>query len=142
MSRLILCQSSWRDGISAVGGPPGELLAVGVPCVGGTVPGDVTRVDVGVGWGAGGCSSRGALWGVEVVRGAACFWVSWLRGLTSSHPPRVTEAPGSEYHGSSTSGDAGSVGGGWMGRPWLCRAWISRRSASPSDGERRCWSYG
>ena len=55
---------------------PGVLLAVGVPCVGGAVLGDVTRVDVGVGWGDGGRSSRGALWGVEVVRGAACFGVS------------------------------------------------------------------
>ena len=53
MNLLIFCQSSWRDGIPVVGGPPGELLAVGVPFVGGTVPGDVTRVDVGVGCGDG-----------------------------------------------------------------------------------------
>ena len=121
---------------------PGVLLAAGVPCVGGAVPGDVTRVDVGVGWGDGGRSSRGALWGVDVVRGAVCFGVSRLWGLTLSHPPRSTEAPGSEYHGSSTSGDSGSVGGGWRGWPCLCRAWISWRSASPSDGEHGCWSTG
>ena len=142
MNRLIFCQSSWRDGISGVCNPPGEMLAVGVPFVGGAAPRDVTRVDVGVGWGDGGRSRRGADWGVEVVSGAVCVGVSWFRGLGLSHPPRSTEAPGSEYHGSSTSGDAGSVGGGWRGRPWLCRAWISRRSASPSDGERRCWGTG
>ena len=121
---------------------PRVLLAAEVPCVGGAMPGDVTRVDVGVGWGDGGRSGRGAVWGVEVVRGAVRFGVSWLRGLTSSHPPRLTEAPGSEYHGSSTSGDSGSVGGGWRGWPCFCRAWMSWRSASPSDGERRCWGTG
>ena len=72
---------------------PRVLLAAEVPCVGGAVPGDVTRVDVGVGWGDGGRSSRGALWGVDVVRGAVCFGVLRLWGLTLSHPPRSTEAP-------------------------------------------------
>ena len=93
--------------------------------MGGAVCGDVTRVEVGVGWGEGWRSCRGALWGVEVVRGAVVVGVAWLRGLGFSHPPRSTEAPGSEYHGSSTSGDSGScesVGGGGKGRPWLCRA--------------------
>ena len=80
--------------------------------MGGMVPGDVTRVDVGFGWGDGGRSGRGVLWGVEVARGAVCFGVIWLRGLGSSHPPRSTEAPGSEYHGSSTSGDAWKEVGG------------------------------
>ena len=58
------------DGISGVGCPPGVLLAEGDPFVGGAVWGDVTRVEVGVGWGEGWRSCRGALWGVEVVRGA------------------------------------------------------------------------
>ena len=110
---------------SGVCDAPGVGLAVGVPCVGGTVPGNVTRVEVGVSWGEGSRSCRGALWGVEVVRGAVGVGVAWLRGLGFSHPPRSTEAPGSEYHGSSTSGDSGSrgsVGGGGKGRPWLCRA--------------------
>ena len=108
-----------------VGCPPSVLLADGDPLVGGAVCGVVTRVDVGVGWGEGWRSCRGALWGVEVVRGAVGVGVAWLRGLGFSHPPRSTEAPGSEYHGSSTSGDSGSrgsVGGGGKGRHWLCRA--------------------
>ena len=75
-NRLIFSQSSWSDGISAVGGPPGELLAVGVPFVRGTVSGDVVRVGVGIGWGDGGSSCRGAVWGVEIDVGAFCFGVA------------------------------------------------------------------
>ena len=76
MYRLIFNHSSCRDGISAVGGPPGELLVAGVPVMLGSVPGVVFRVGVGVGWGDGGRSCRGAVWGVEVVMGAVCFGVS------------------------------------------------------------------
>ena len=145
MYRLIFNQSSWRDGTSAVGEPPGELLVAGLPLTRGSVPGVVVRVGMVVGWGDGGRSCRGAVGGVEVVRGAVCFGVSWLRGLGSPHPPRSTEAPGSENHCLSSSGDAGSRGsvcGGGRGRPWLFRAWISRRSASSICGERRCLGMG
>ena len=76
INRLIFSQSSCSDGISAVGGPPGELLAVGVPFVRGTVSGDVVRVGVGIGWGDGGSTCRGAVWGVRVVTGVVCFVLS------------------------------------------------------------------
>ena len=75
MNRLIFNHSSWRDGISAVGGPPGELLVAGVQLMRGSVPGVVVWGGVGVGWGDGGRSCRGAVWGVEVVMGAVCLGV-------------------------------------------------------------------
>ena len=75
MNRLIFNHSSWSDGISAVCSPPGELLVAGVPLMRGSVPGVVVRVGVGEGWGDGGRSGRGAVWGVEVVIGAVCLGV-------------------------------------------------------------------
>ena len=76
INRLIFSQSSWSDGISAVGGTLVELLAAGVPLVQGSVPGAVVRGGVGIGWGCGGISCRGAVWGVEVVTGVVCLGVS------------------------------------------------------------------
>ena len=76
MYRLIFNHSSWRDGVSAVVGPPGELLVTGVALIRVSVPGVVVRVGVGVGWGDGVRSCRGAVWGVEVVMGAVCFGVA------------------------------------------------------------------
>ena len=75
MNRLIFDHSSWSDGISAVCCPLGKLLVAGVPLMRGSVPGVVVRVGVGEGWGDGGRSGRGAVWGVEVVMGAVCLGV-------------------------------------------------------------------
>ena len=49
INRLIFRHSSWRDGICAVCGSPGELIVAGVPLVRGSVPGVVVPVGVGVG---------------------------------------------------------------------------------------------
>ena len=51
------------------------MTGAGVPLVRESVPGVVVLVGVGVGWGDGGLSGRGAFWDVVVVRGAVCFVV-------------------------------------------------------------------
>ena len=71
INRLIFSHTSWSDGVAALGvaGVSVGLLPPGL------VSGVTVHVRVGVVWCVGGRSSRGAVWGVEVVVGAGCFGV-------------------------------------------------------------------
>ena len=65
------------DGVWAACGSIGVLAVAAVPLLRGSAPGVAVPVGMGVGvaWRVGGRSSRGAVWGVEVVVGAGCFGV-------------------------------------------------------------------
>ena len=75
MNRLIVSQSSCRDGVCAACDSAGELVVAAVPLGRGTAPGVAVPDGVGVAWGVGGRSSRGAVWGVEGEVGAVCLGV-------------------------------------------------------------------